>query len=53
MISYEEFEKKGYFVIPTEEEWENYPVGLREFYDDPNKYSLKTTVLKYILQKLR
>ena len=42
MISYEEFEKKGYFVIPTEEDWNNYPVGLREFYDDPERYSLKT-----------
>jgi trimethylamine-N-oxide reductase (cytochrome c) len=42
MISYEEFNEKGYFVIPTDPEWKKYPVGLREFYEDPDKYPLKT-----------
>jgi anaerobic selenocysteine-containing dehydrogenase len=42
MITYEEFEKKGYFVIPTHPEWEKRPVGLKEFYEDPKKDPLKT-----------
>jgi len=42
MISYEELEKKGYFVIPTDPDWKKTPVGLREFYDDPDNHPLKT-----------
>lgn len=42
MISYEEFERKGYFVIPTDPDWRKYPVGLIEFYNEPEKYPLKT-----------
>jgi len=42
MISYEELEKKGYFVIPTDPDWKETPVGLREFYDDPDNHPLKT-----------
>jgi len=42
MISYKEFEEKGYFVIPTDPEWKKYPVGLREFHDDPENNPLKT-----------
>jgi trimethylamine-N-oxide reductase (cytochrome c) len=41
-ISYEEFKKKGYFVIPTDPEWKRYPAGLREFYDDAEGHPLKT-----------
>jgi anaerobic selenocysteine-containing dehydrogenase len=42
MITYEEFKEKGYFVIPTDPEWEKTPVGLKEFHDDPDNNPLKT-----------
>ena len=42
MITYEELKKKGYFVVPTDPDWKKYPVGLREFYDDPDNHPLKT-----------
>jgi anaerobic selenocysteine-containing dehydrogenase len=42
LITYEELQKKGYFVIPTDPNWKKYPVGLREFYEDPGRHPLKT-----------
>ncbi len=42
MITYEEFEEKGYFAVPTDPEWKKYPPGLREFYEDPENNPLKT-----------
>lgn len=42
LTTYEEFEEKGYFVIPTDPDWKKYPAGLREFYEDPEKHPLKT-----------
>jgi anaerobic selenocysteine-containing dehydrogenase len=42
MVTFEEFDEKGYFVIPTDPEWQKYPPGLREFHDDPGKHPLKT-----------
>jgi anaerobic selenocysteine-containing dehydrogenase len=42
MVSYEELEGKGYFVIPTDPEWKKYPPGLRKFYEDPQNNPLKT-----------
>jgi anaerobic selenocysteine-containing dehydrogenase len=41
-ITYEEFERKGYFVIPTDPEWNKYPAGLKEFHDYPDDHRLKT-----------
>jgi anaerobic selenocysteine-containing dehydrogenase len=41
-ISYEEIEKKGYFVLPTDPEWKRRPPGLRKFYEDPENNPLKT-----------
>src|SRR4030042_6028112 len=41
-ISVEEFDKKEYFVIPTEPEWKKLPPGMKEFYDEPDKHPLKT-----------
>jgi trimethylamine-N-oxide reductase (cytochrome c) len=41
-ITYEEFEEKGYFVIPTDSEWEKTSPGLRDFYEDPEKHPLTT-----------
>jgi molybdopterin guanine dinucleotide-containing S/N-oxide reductase-like protein len=42
MVSYKEFQEKGYFVIPTDPNWKQYPAGLKEFYDDPKKHPLNT-----------
>ena len=42
LISFEEFNKNGYFVIPTDPEWKNYPPGLRKFFEDPKNNPLKT-----------
>jgi molybdopterin guanine dinucleotide-containing S/N-oxide reductase-like protein len=41
-ISYEEFKEKGYYVIPTDPDWEKYPAGMIDFYDDPEGNPLKT-----------
>jgi trimethylamine-N-oxide reductase (cytochrome c) len=41
-ITYEEFEDKGYFVIPTDPNWEERKVGLQEFYEDPENHPLNT-----------
>ena len=42
MVSFEEFEEKGYFPVPVDPEWKKYPPGLREFYEDPESHPLKT-----------
>ncbi len=42
MISWEEFEKKQYYVIPAVTDWKKYPAGMYEFYKDPEKHPLKT-----------
>jgi molybdopterin guanine dinucleotide-containing S/N-oxide reductase-like protein len=42
MISYEELNKKQYFVIPTDPNWKQYAPGLRKFYEDPEKNPLQT-----------
>jgi len=42
MITYEEFEEKGYFAVPTDPEWKKYPPGLLKFYEDPENSPLKT-----------
>jgi trimethylamine-N-oxide reductase (cytochrome c) len=42
MVTYEEFVKKGYFIIPTDPDWKKRPAGMWEFYDDPDNHPLKT-----------
>ena len=42
MVSYEEFKEKGYYVVPTDPEWDKYPTGLKDFHDDPDNNPLKT-----------
>lgn len=42
MTTYEELERKGYFVVPTDPDWKKYPAGLRKFYEDPEGNPLKT-----------
>ncbi len=41
-ISYQEFEKNGYFILPTDPQWKQRPPGLRKFHDDPENNPLKT-----------
>jgi molybdopterin guanine dinucleotide-containing S/N-oxide reductase-like protein len=42
MIGYEEFKKKGYFVIPTKPDWKKQPAGLKNFSDNPDANPLTT-----------
>jgi trimethylamine-N-oxide reductase (cytochrome c) len=42
LIKWEEFVDKQYVVLPTAEDWEKDVVGLRPFYDDPEKNPLPT-----------
>ena len=42
LVSYEELEEKGYYIVPTDPDWKKLPVGMREFYDDPANHPLKT-----------
>jgi len=42
MITYEEFKQKGYFVVPTDPEWDKQPSGLKKFHDDPEHNRLNT-----------
>ncbi len=42
MISWEDINKKGFYVIPSAEGWENVSPGLRKFYEDPEKNPLET-----------
>jgi molybdopterin guanine dinucleotide-containing S/N-oxide reductase-like protein len=42
MISWEKFQEKGYYVVPTHPEWKKDPPGLRKFYEHPQENPLKT-----------
>jgi molybdopterin guanine dinucleotide-containing S/N-oxide reductase-like protein len=42
LVSYEDLKKKGYFITPTDPDWEKIPPGLRLFYEDPEKNPLPT-----------
>jgi molybdopterin guanine dinucleotide-containing S/N-oxide reductase-like protein len=42
VISWEELEKKGYYVCPVAPDWEQDPAGLKKFYDDPAANPLLT-----------
>jgi len=54
MITYEEFEEKGYFVVPNDTEWKKEPVGLSKFYNDPENNPLNTPSgkIEFYAQKL-
>jgi anaerobic selenocysteine-containing dehydrogenase len=41
-VSWEEFQEKGYWVIPVDQEWEKVPAGLYQFYEDPAANPLPT-----------
>jgi trimethylamine-N-oxide reductase (cytochrome c) len=42
LISWEELNDKGYYVIPVDPNWEKVPAGLIEFYEDPENHPLST-----------
>ncbi len=42
LISYEEMQKKGYFISPTANNWQEAKPGLRDFFEDPEKHPIKT-----------
>jgi anaerobic selenocysteine-containing dehydrogenase len=42
MISYDELKEKGYFVIPTDPDWDKIPAGLSEFRRDLENNPLQT-----------
>jgi len=42
MISWEEINEKGYYVVPTDPKWKDVPAGLIKFYKDPVENPLTT-----------
>lgn len=42
LINWEEFQEKGYFVVPTDPEWAKYTPAIYDFYLDPEKHPLET-----------
>jgi anaerobic selenocysteine-containing dehydrogenase len=54
MISYEEFEKKKYFTIPTAPDWKDEPPGMKRFYEDPdnNPLSVPSGKIEFSSQNL-
>jgi len=42
LISWEELNKVGYYVVPTADNWEDVPAGFYNFYKDPEKNPLST-----------
>jgi len=42
LISWEELNKRGYFIVPVDPDWEKAPAGLIEFYEDPEHHPLST-----------
>jgi trimethylamine-N-oxide reductase (cytochrome c) len=42
MVSWEELNEKQYYVVPTDPNWESYPAGMINFYNDPEKHPLST-----------
>jgi len=42
LVSWEELQEKGYYVVPTTPDWEKDPPGLFKFYEDPEANPLET-----------
>jgi len=42
LISWEELNEKGYYVVPTADNWEDIPAGFYNFYKDPERHPLST-----------
>ncbi len=41
-LTWEQFQEKGYVVVPTDPDWEKVPAGLIDFYQDPEGHPLST-----------
>ena len=41
-VSYEEWKRNGYYVVPTDPDWEQYSPGMRKFYEHPEDNRLCT-----------
>ena len=41
-ISYEEWKEKGYWIPRMQEDWQDLPAGMSEFYEDPEDNELST-----------
>ena len=42
LVTWEDLNEKGYYVVPTDNGWEDIPAGFYNFYKDPEKYPLTT-----------
>jgi trimethylamine-N-oxide reductase (cytochrome c) len=42
LITWEEFCKKGYYVVPSDPDWKKHKAGMIDFYENPEKYPLST-----------
>ena len=42
LVTWDDLQKNGYYVLPTKEGWQNTPPGLRLFYEDPVANPLST-----------
>ncbi len=42
LVSWEELKEKQYFPSPTDPDWDKYPAGLLQFYQDPEKNPIQT-----------
>ncbi|NTU89193.1 MAG: molybdopterin-dependent oxidoreductase, partial [Actinobacteria bacterium] len=53
-LSYEDFRKNDYFVVPTAKGWEDDPCGFERFYKEPENYPLETDTgrVKFYSDKL-
>ncbi|MBA7703132.1 Pyrogallol hydroxytransferase large subunit [subsurface metagenome] len=43
MITYEELKEKGYYIIPTDPDWEKRSAGLIEFYENPENNPMENS----------
>ncbi|MFC1901337.1 molybdopterin-dependent oxidoreductase [Chloroflexota bacterium] len=42
MVTWEEMNEKGYYIVPVRTDWEKDTVGIRPFYEDPEANPVKT-----------
>jgi len=54
LVSWEELNEKGYYVVPARTDWEDDPAGMIEFYKDPegNPLSTPTGKIEFYSERL-
>jgi molybdopterin guanine dinucleotide-containing S/N-oxide reductase-like protein len=54
LITWEEFSKKDYYVVPTDPEWEKHRAGMLDFCEDPENHPINTPTgkLEFYSQRL-